>query len=541
MDKFFQSREIQMNNIFRRFVIAGGLLLLTGWMVACTLSAVQPGATPGPITDADIPAALQQQRALAEELQMDVAAVEIVSVEAVTWSDSCLGLGGPAESCAVVETPGYRVTLAVDGEQYVYHTDADGSQARLAPSPEAGAAPDAPTACLQPGDGEQLLVNVEHGYCVLYPATHTTEQTNPDGMEIVVDSVMNHIDPRASITVEAANGRTLDAVIDEALADYVPEGFDVAQSAITVDGVDAVLLDNLPGQDLNRRVLFLHGDRLYSLFFAPIGEAESDTREQADALYDLVLDSFRFLSEETAISEAMLAQLQADGAATANTDVQVQAVADGYARVVIYLDTAAAPDNWFLGFAREGDAGWESVTYGSGMDELAIEEMGVPRSVWPDGWLEQVASPSFGWPVYGNDAGAFAIMYPPDATVHENERPSVDGVLAPAENTLSIVPASGDYALIITYSPLAEETELAEFVDAQSACAMVSGAEGEAVSLGGKDALRYVDVPCGPRGTSYWYTTNARMGYQLVVEYDGDYAAAADAVETVLATFQPIP
>ncbi len=36
---------------------------------------------------------------LAQELKVDPLTIALVSAEAVEWSDSCLGLGGPAESC----------------------------------------------------------------------------------------------------------------------------------------------------------------------------------------------------------------------------------------------------------------------------------------------------------------------------------------------------------------------------------------------------------------------------------------------------------
>lgn len=155
----------------------------------------------------------------------------------------------------------------------------------------------APAVCAVPSADQQALVQAEHGFCLLYPATHTIAQTEPASVNIVVDNVMNHVDPRVSITVEAANGRTLEEVADQLEADYVPQGMTIKQGYTTVAGLDAVVLDNLPGQDLNRRVAFIHNDRLYSFFFAPLGEEGTATRQQAEALYQTVLDSFRFFAE----------------------------------------------------------------------------------------------------------------------------------------------------------------------------------------------------------------------------------------------------
>jgi hypothetical protein len=74
---------------------------------------------------------------LAQQLQIDAAQIEVVSVEPMEWPDACLGISSPDLMCAQVITPGYRVVLAVDGQEYVYHTNADGSNVQIAEAPEA--------------------------------------------------------------------------------------------------------------------------------------------------------------------------------------------------------------------------------------------------------------------------------------------------------------------------------------------------------------------------------------------------------------------
>lgn len=96
-------------------------------VLALLLAACAPAASPAPE-----PVSGAQQW-LADELGVPVEEVEIVSSEEVEWSDSCLGLGGPAESCAAVITPGWQVILLVDGTEYEVRTDEAGSQYRLAP------------------------------------------------------------------------------------------------------------------------------------------------------------------------------------------------------------------------------------------------------------------------------------------------------------------------------------------------------------------------------------------------------------------------
>ena len=60
---------------------------------------------------------------LAERLDIDASQIEVVDVEAVQWNDSALGCPQPGMMYLQVITPGYRITLAAEGERYTYHTD----------------------------------------------------------------------------------------------------------------------------------------------------------------------------------------------------------------------------------------------------------------------------------------------------------------------------------------------------------------------------------------------------------------------------------
>lgn len=147
--------------------------------------------------------------------------------------------------------------------------------------------------CPTPAGDAQLLVNAADGYCLLYPAGYIAEQTAPGATSIVLGSRMNHTDPRVGIEVSDAQGRTLEEIGDQFVADYAL-GFDVVRSTTTVGGAEALVLDNLPGQDLNRRVVVLHNGRLYSFFFTPLGETDA-FKAALDAFSQGVLGSFQFL------------------------------------------------------------------------------------------------------------------------------------------------------------------------------------------------------------------------------------------------------
>jgi hypothetical protein len=60
---------------------------------------------------------------LAQRLGVAVDQIQLVSVEAVDWSDTSLGCPQPGMMYAQVITPGYRVILEAGGQRYEYHTD----------------------------------------------------------------------------------------------------------------------------------------------------------------------------------------------------------------------------------------------------------------------------------------------------------------------------------------------------------------------------------------------------------------------------------
>jgi heat shock protein HslJ len=124
--------------------LAGALLVL--FLAACAPEMLPvPGSGdgetppagdqfPSPVTDA--------QRWLAEQTGFTLDQVEIVSFDQEEWTDSCLGLGGPAEMCLQAITPGYRVVLSVNGQQYEVRTDRTGTALR---SPQLAGMPGEPS------------------------------------------------------------------------------------------------------------------------------------------------------------------------------------------------------------------------------------------------------------------------------------------------------------------------------------------------------------------------------------------------------------
>ena len=107
------------------------LAFISSILVACgggTEAPLQEGSGEGlpPV------AIIRAREALAVDLQVGIETVAIQSWSPEEWSDSCLGLGGPAESCLAAMYPGWQVMLEVDGgEVYEVRTDELGEIVRI--------------------------------------------------------------------------------------------------------------------------------------------------------------------------------------------------------------------------------------------------------------------------------------------------------------------------------------------------------------------------------------------------------------------------
>lgn len=64
---------------------------------------------------------------LSETLRLPVDKITLVSTEAVTWRDGCLGVTRIGEFCTQAEAPGFKIVLQAEGKVYEFHTNRDGS------------------------------------------------------------------------------------------------------------------------------------------------------------------------------------------------------------------------------------------------------------------------------------------------------------------------------------------------------------------------------------------------------------------------------
>lgn len=73
------------------------------------------------------------RRKLAELLSLTAPAdAVLLEAQPVEWQDTCLSLPQAGEECQAESVPGFRITFAVQGLQYIFHTSGDGTQVRQA-------------------------------------------------------------------------------------------------------------------------------------------------------------------------------------------------------------------------------------------------------------------------------------------------------------------------------------------------------------------------------------------------------------------------
>lgn len=154
----------------RRLILFGLFILTASTLLALTACApvtsqvtrevppLPPTLDPNPLPDYVTPAQADLMR------KLDLPSSEVIpgTIEAMNWSNSCLGLMQPEDVCLEVITPGYRIVLRTPKGDYVYHTDATGKKFRAAglltaetPTPAVTPAP------LKPGEsGIQGMVTI---------------------------------------------------------------------------------------------------------------------------------------------------------------------------------------------------------------------------------------------------------------------------------------------------------------------------------------------------------------------------------------------
>jgi hypothetical protein len=149
-------------------------------------------------------------------------------------------------------------------------------------------------------EGQKTYVDLQNGFCFAYPERFSQGELNPGQLGIIgpgVDST--GAAPTAYLTIEvkdAPAGSDLPQVIDDFMSGLPAVRPTIEQYPFHLDDEQAMLLENVPGPLSSRRVLALHGDKLYNFTFSSsdLPEAQTDVAE----LFHMVISSFVFLARE---------------------------------------------------------------------------------------------------------------------------------------------------------------------------------------------------------------------------------------------------
>jgi hypothetical protein len=111
-----------------------GISLLVMMLASCAPKMPMDEETPAP-TQAPLeitPVERAAITALSETLSLPPEQITLISTEAVTWPDGCLGVHRPGVMCTQALVPGFRILLEAEGRQYELRTNETGSQVIVA-------------------------------------------------------------------------------------------------------------------------------------------------------------------------------------------------------------------------------------------------------------------------------------------------------------------------------------------------------------------------------------------------------------------------
>lgn len=128
------------------------------------------------------------------------------------------------------------------------------------------------------------------GFCFSYPAGYTQLPSN-DMVEVVSPEIPG-TDLRPMFWIETGDpyNRTAQVIAEQDMQLAGIQG--ITPISLTVGGEQAVALDGMPGQDMQRRVYVVHGQKLYVLAFMPTRSENAEASAQMEALYSAVINSW---------------------------------------------------------------------------------------------------------------------------------------------------------------------------------------------------------------------------------------------------------
>lgn len=146
-------------------------------------------------------------------------------------------------------------------------------------------------------DTAQLFSSDQLGLCFSYtmgytpnPFSDTVAISGPDTPDAVEPKV--HFWLEISDAYDRSTERIADEDMDLAVNQQGVPRANIGWSGISLGGEQAVVLDGMPGQDLQRRVYAVHDETLYVLAFMPARSDNQAVSDQMEALYAAITNSW---------------------------------------------------------------------------------------------------------------------------------------------------------------------------------------------------------------------------------------------------------
>ena len=141
------------------------------------------------------------------------------------------------------------------------------------------------------------FANAADGYCLQFPDGYIPATPRP-GLLLLEDREPG--DTRVLLTIEQrgdAGGRTASQLADRAVLDLPVPAVDVVRTTMTIGGVEAVVLDRIPGAVESRQAFLVAGGNAYVLTLLPVGDAYPAAVDSAATLWAAVTQTVAFLEE----------------------------------------------------------------------------------------------------------------------------------------------------------------------------------------------------------------------------------------------------
>jgi hypothetical protein len=139
-------------------------------------------------------------------------------------------------------------------------------------------------------DTAEIFSSDRLGLCFSYPQGYT-HVPDSDAVEIAApDLPGSDVKGLFWLEMSDAYNRTAEKIADQDMMTLA--GLNIGRWPVTLGGEPAVVLDGVPGQELQRRVYVVHQQTLYILAFWPTLSENKAAGDQMEALYTAITNSW---------------------------------------------------------------------------------------------------------------------------------------------------------------------------------------------------------------------------------------------------------